>query len=1186
MLSVSPTMGRSSLEEMLDNLLRREEKPKDTPPALPSRPTSKARLPPARRSLPVNFRVGEVGVGVEEGKRKSGESGREGEVGFRRSCSSNSFLNKRVRSDRLEESPYGCCPAVAVEESSGGAAAAGGASTSEATSAVVWEDNIRYFIKKKLRVWCRLQNGQWELVTIQSTSGEESHVQLPAGNVFVVATADLLPANPSILEGVGDLIQLSYLNGPSVLHNLQHRYSHDMIYSKAGPVLIAINPFKEMHIYGNNYITAYRRKLADSPHVYAIADASYNEMVRDGVNPSIIISGESGAGKTEMAKLAMQYLAALADGAGGIELKVLQTNCILEAFGNAKTSKNDNSSRFGKLVEIHFSTAGKICGARIQTFLLEKSRVVQFTEGERSYHIFYQLCTGAPTSLRDKLHIKEASEYKFLNRSKSLAIDGINDAQEFDKLKEALDAIGICKEYQESLFSLLALVLWLGNVSFEETGNDNRVEVVLDEAVTVVSELMGCSISDLILALSTRNIPAGKDSIPKSLTLQQATDARDALAKFIYASLFDWLVQKINQSLGEGKKQMGRSIAILDICGFESYEKNSFEQLCINYANERLQQHFNRHLLKLVQEDYEADGIDWTRVKFEDNLECLDLFEKKSLGLLSILDEESNLPKASYLTFAHKLKQHLEPRPRFRAGKDGSFSVHHFAGEVLYDTHGFLEKNRDPLPSESIHLLSSCSSPLLKLFASSVLDRSQKLSVATTFKGQLYKLMQQLESTSPHFMHCIKPNEMRLPGKFDKDLVLRQLRCCGILEVVRIARSCYPKRITHQEFSQRYGFLLSDKNVSQDPLSVSVAVLQQFNVLPELYQVGYTKLYFRAGQIDALDITRKRVLQAIIGVQSCFRGYKARSQFLELKARASVLQAFVCCENGSMDHDEYAHPLKQKHRRCASKSLDEKQSAIIHLQSVIRGWLARRQFDGIQNCENLVDNFKVQQDSNISEEEVTPSLLSELERRVAKAEATISQKEEENAALRAQLQQCDKRWAEYETKMRAMEEMWQKQVSLAAAKKSLATETIPGLPARPDACPSPYCVSDDNLSTGSRTPDRSTLLNLSDCASDAGAGREPNGRLNVVNHLVKEFEQRRQVFDHDAKAIVEIQSGPLNPSVSAGGELRRLKHRFEVWKKEYKVRLRDTRVIVHKLEHPDTDSRRRKWWGLLNTKRT
>ncbi|KAL9257908.1 Myosin-2-like protein [Drosera capensis] len=546
------------------------------------------------------------------------------------------------------------------------------------------------------------------------------------------------------------------------------------------------------------------------------------------------------------------------------------------------------------------------------------------------------------------------------------------------------------------------------------------------------------------------------------------------------------------------------------------------------------------------------------------------LRKTKSLGLLSILDEESSLPKASYLTFSHKLKQHLEPHPCFRAGKDGSFSVHHFAGEVLYDTHGFLEKNRDPLPSESIHLLSSCSSPLLKLFASSVLDRSQKLSVATAFKGQLYKLMQRLESTSPHFMHCLKPNEMRLPGKFDKDLVLRQLRCCGILEVIRIARSGYPKRITHQEFSQRYGFLLSDKNVSQDPLSVSVAVLQQFNVLPAMYQVGYTKLYFRAGQIDALDITRERVLQAIIGVQSCFRGYKA----------------LVCGENGSMDHDEYAHPLKQKHRRRASKSLDEKQSAIIQLQSVIRGWLARRQFDSIQNCENLVDNFKVQQGSNKSEEEVMPSLLSELERRVAKAEATISQKEEENATLRAQLQQCDKRWAEYEVKMRAMEEMWQKQVSLAAAKKSLATETTPGLPGRSDACPSPYYVLDDNLSTGSRTPDRSTPLKLSNSTSDAGAGREPYSGLNIVNHLVKEFEQRRQVFDHDAKAIVEIQSGPLSPSVSADGELRRLKHRFEAWKKEYKVRLRDTKVIVHKLEHPNTDSRRRKWWGLLSTKRT
>ncbi|GAB2230708.1 hypothetical protein Droror1_Dr00014991 [Drosera rotundifolia] len=1208
MLSVSPTTGKSSLEEMLDNLRQRDEKPKDMPPALPSRPVSKARLPRSRRALPVSFGVGKEG-GDEEGKRKCDESGGEGVLGFRgRSSSCSSFGNKRVRCDQLGESPYVCDVDTAGEVAE--KVYDSGESTSKGTVPVEWEDNIGYFIKKKLRVWCPLRNGQWELGSIKSTSGEESHVLLSTGNVVKVLTTELLPANPEILEGVDDLIQLSYLNEPSVLHNLQYRYSHNMIYSKAGPVLIAINPFKDMQIYGNHYFTAYRQNLVVGPHVYATADAAYNEMVRDGVNTSIIISGESGAGKTETAKLAMQYLAHLSGGTGGVESEVLQTSCILEAFGNAKMSRNDNSSRFGKLIEIHFSTAGKICGASIQTFLLEKSRVVQVANGERSYHVLYQLCSGAPSSLRGTLNIKAASQYNYLNQSNCLAIDGVDDARKFNNLKDALDTVQIRKEDQESLFSLLSVVLWLGNVSFQVVDDENHVEAVVDEAVRTVSRLMGCSVQDLKLVLCMRKLQAGKDNIAKSLTLQQATVARDALAKFIYASLFDWLVEQINKSLGASKRRTGRSISILDIYGFESFQKNSSEQFCINYANERLQQHFNRHLLKLEQEDYEADGIDWTKVNFEDNQECLDLFEKKPLGLLSLLDEESNFPKGTDSTFANKLTQHLEHNSCFKGGRDGTFSVRHFAGEVVYDTEGFLEKNRDPLPLESIHLLSSCSSPLLKLFASNVLHQLgksdatvsqsgvndwQKLCVGTKFKGQLYKLMQRLESTSPHFIRCIKPNSIQLPGKFEKDLVLQQLRCCGVLEVVRIARSGYPTRITHQEFSQRYGFLLSDKTVSQDPLSISVAVLQQFNVLPEMYQVGYTKLYFRTGQIGTLENTRKRVLQAVIGVQSFFRGYRARSQFYELKAKATALQAVVRGENARKDYDSlsrtYADSHNPKHKQSALKMPDEKQKAVIQLQSVIRGWLVRRQFDGSQNSE-VDENFEDRQESKNREQEanekVSPSLLLELQRRIVKAEATLGQKEEENAALWQQIQQYDKKWSEYDAKMRSMEEMWRQQVtslqaSLAAAKKSLATETTLDHHRRLDSSTTPYYESDDNTSTGRRTPDRTTPLKLSDNTPGASVGREPNGSSHLVNHLAKEFEQRTQAFDKDAKAIVvEVRSGP---STSADEELRRLKHRFEVWKKEYKVRLRETKVIIHKLGVSDFEWSRRRWWGKLKHRR-
>lgn len=1225
-------MMRSSLEEMLENLRRKDEdQSKDVPPALPSRPTSKARLPSSRRSLPVGFKVS----AVAEVKRKcDDEEERERgvvevvEVVGMGSCfKRNSFgsSKKKIKSD---QSPYEVVVSTEERESQGGCSGGGGGGdggngegvTSTSKGVVEWEDNVDYFIKKKLRVWSRLPSGHWELGRIQSISGEECFLQLASGNVVKVSKAELLPANPDILDGVDDLIQLSYLNEPAVLSNLQHRYSRDLIYCKAGPVLIAMNPFKALQIYGNNYIAAYRQKLADSPHVFAMADAAYDEMIRDGVNQSIIISGESGAGKTETAKIAMQYLATLGGGGDGIEREVLQTSCILEAFGNAKTSRNDNSSRFGKLIEIHFSMTGRICGALIQTFLLEKSRVVQLARGERSYHVFYQLCAGAPSDLRGRLNIKTAKDYNYLNQSDCLVIDGVDDALNFHKLQEALDVVRVHAEDRERLFAVLTAVLWLGNISFQVIDNENHVEVVAGEALTAVACLMGCTEQDLMSVLSTCKIQAGKDNIAKRLTLQQATDSRDALAKFIYARLFDWLVDQVNKSLEVGKRRTGRSINILDIYGFESFQKNSFEQFCINYANERLQQHFNRHLFKLEQEDYEADGIDWAKVDFEDNQECLNLFEKKPLGLLSLLDEESKFPKATDLTFANKLEQHLSSNFCFKGGRDGAFSIRHYAGQVSYDTSGFLEKNRDPLHSDSLNLLLSCNSPLLRLLAFSMHDLShksidqnvqsaldtQKQSVATKFKTQLYKLMQQLEDTTPHFIRCIKPNSKQLSGVYEKDIVLQQLRCCGVLEVVRIARCGYPNRITHQEFAQRFGFLISDKSVSQDPLSISVAILQQFNILPELYQVGYTKLYFRTGQIGALEDTRKRVLQSVTGFQKCYRGYKARTQFVELKTRLSTLQSFIRGENtrrkfASLLKKHRAHLQTQnnkpKHKRTASEFLDEQQKAIIQLQSVVRGWLARKHFDDLLTLEKSnvkgVDKIN-KKDSKIgqvkdllpAEVQVSNNVVEELQRRVARAEATLVQKEEENASLRSQLQQYEMRWSEYEEKMQSMEDMWQRQIaslqlSLAAARKSLAPEEAAGLSGGQEASPSPHSYdSDDNLFMGPQTPGESTPTKYPNPIAEA---REANGGgLNPVNRLEKEFEQQRQVFDEDARALFDVRSVRSTPGMNSFDELRRLKMRFEVWKKEYKIRIKETKARLRKLGHADMEKNRRKWWGKLS----
>ncbi|KAA3453007.1 myosin-2-like [Gossypium australe] len=820
-------------------------------------------------------------------------------------------------------------------------------------------------------------------------------------------------------------------------------------------------------------------------------------------------------------------------------------------------------------------------------------------------------------------------------------------------LQEALDIVQICKEEQEQVFAMLAAVLWLGNISFQVIDKENHVEALADEgicavktslyvifimliyvrsflflvaALTSAATLIGCAPQELMQAISTHRIQLGKDSIAKKMTLQQAIDTRDALAKFIYASLFDWLVEQINKSLEAGKKHIGRSISILDIYGFESLKKNSFEQFCINYANERLQQHFNRHLLKLEQEEYDLEGIDWTKVVFEDNQECLDLFEKvilrfngffvskielelgltkKPLGILSLLDEESNAPNSTDFTLANKLKQHLNSNSYFKGDRGRAFGVLHFAGEVHYDTNGFLDKNRDPLSSEVVQLLSSCDGQLPQLFAKKMFNQplqsvtsldTPMQSVALQFKGQLFKLMHQLESTRPHFICCIKPNSKQLPGTYEEDLVLQQLRCCGIFEVIRISRSGYPTRMTHQAFTERYGFLLSEPIVSQDPLSISVALLKQFNVLPQMYQIGYTKLFLRTGQISALEDRRKQVLRGVIEVQKYFRGHRARRLFHELNKGGKSIQSFVCGEN---IRRKYA----AESNRCsafASQLLDEQLTAVIYLQSVIRGWLARRHFNNMHNLKQS-NRGSVKSRRKISRKvfeakdmpheqqiQVLPSVMAELQRRVLKAETNLGQKEQENATLREQLQKSEARWLDYEAKMKSMEEMWQKQMvslqtSLTAARKSLAADNGAGQLGRADVL-SPRCYdSEDNVSMGSRTTGGNTPVLFSGAMPDVVGGRE-NGSLNALGNLLKEFEQRKQNFDADAKSLIDIRVPQQASNMNPDDELRTLRLRFETWKKDYKLRLKEAKARLHKRGHPESDKARRKWWGKLGSR--
>ncbi|KAM3343332.1 myosin-2-like isoform X1 [Capsicum galapagoense] len=1195
MLSVSaPSRTRSSLEEMLESLKQRDEneKPKDCPPALPSRPklASRTRPPSPKRAKPTTPEKRDVGF--ENGKREEEVKGNRGNV----------FGAKKGKEvDSSSESPY--VNSSAQKEYRKRFWEKDGAKIDKKFPYSLpkfredeWDDNISYFIEKKLRVWCRLKNRQWEPGQVQSTSGDEASVLLSDGSVAAVPVGELLPANPDILQGVDDLIQLCYLNEPSVLHNLQYRYAQDRIYTKARPVLIAVNPFKEVQLYGNKLATAYRKKLVDSPHVYSIAETAYSQMMEDDINQSIIISGISGSGKTETAKFAIEYLVMISGGNNQlVESELLQTSCILEAFGNAKTLRNNNASRYGRLTEIYFSAEGGICGANVQTFLLEKSRVVQLARGERSYHIFYQLCAGAPSALRDKLKLKGASEYNFLNQSESLVIHNVDDAKKFHMLVKALNAVGISERDQEHAFQMVAAVLWLGNITFQAVGNGNNVEVVQSEAVINAATLMDCYANDLMLALSTRRMQAGKDKVVESLTMQQAIDTRDALAKFIYANLFDWIVDKINKSLAMNKEKTGRAISILDIYGFESFEKNSFEQFCINYANERLQQHLNRHLFKLEQEEYELDGIDWTKVDFQDNQECLDLYEKKPIGIISLLDEESNSHKATDLAFADKLKQHLKANPCYTGDRE-EFGIRHYAGEVIYDTSGFLDKNRDTVHSDIIQLLSSSSEDLLKLFASSFANQSettgspsihieisdsQRQTVATKFKDLLFKLMQRLESTAPHFICCIKPNNKQVPGIYDNDLVFEQLRSYSLLDVVRISRSGYPTRMTHQEFSKRYGVLLPEDDGRKDPLSISVSILRKFDILPEMYQVGYTKLYFWAGQIRTLEDVRKQVLQGTLDVQKCSSGQHARRHFPELEGGVIILQSFV---RGEIGRRQYKDSLESK-PKVAKKENDEQLVAVVQIQSAIRCWLAQRHRNRLQNLK------KSNQDAQkplrkTSEVKQDLPVVEDLERRVLVAEATLEEKEKENAALKEQVKQLESRWSDYEVKMRSMEEMWKKQMaslqaSLAAAKKSLGVDNHASHPGKPEGSPSPcgYESEDTTTSMGTRTPGGSTPIEYASNGVDNGGNRDMiNDGLLVVSCLNRELELRKQHFDDEALAIAQLKSGQ-SQSTSPAEDFRRLRRRFKEWKKDYKARLKETKSKVHKLGYSEAEKTRRNWWG-------
>uniref|UniRef100_A0A7N6BN81 Methyl-CpG binding domain protein 3b n=1 Tax=Anabas testudineus TaxID=64144 RepID=A0A7N6BN81_ANATE len=785
---------------------------------------------------------------------------------------------------------------------------------------------------------------------LQLSNGKVRHLHYPLDS-----PSDLPPlGNPDILEGENDLTALSFLHEPAVLHNLRVRFlDYSSIYTYCGIVLVAINPYDQLPIYGEEVIDAYSgQDMADmEPHIFSVAEEAYRTMTRQEKNQSIIISGESGSGKTVSAKFTMRYFAVVGGAAQqtSVEERVLSSNPIMESIGNAKTIRNDNSSRFGKYIEIGFGRKGDIIGANMRTYLLEKSRVVFQASAERNYHIFYQLCASRelPEMRSLKLGKTPSQNFRYTNQGGEMQIPGTDDLENGSFF------------FQMELFRILSAILHLGNAFVFSQADDH--------SLAVFSKLLGVEGPQMAHWLCHRRLAVGGEMLAKPMSGRQAVEARDALAKHIYGQLFTWTVQRLNSALRAQRGHVKSFIGVLDIYGFETFDQNSFEQFCINYANEKLQQQFNRHVFHLEQEEYVREELAWSRIEFSDNQQCINLIEGQ-LGLFDLLDEECRMPKGSDESWVQKLyDQHLtsKPHPHFQKPRmsNSAFIVLHFADVVKYECDGFLDKNRDTVFEELVNILKA-SQLVAELFqqqenAPSLANggvrpgkratREHKLTVGFQFRQSLQMLMDTLNSTTPHYVRCIKPNDFKEPFVFDPKRTVQQLRACGVLETIRISAAGYPSRWTYEEFFSRYRILLRGLRSPEQVQSLCKQNLPQLIPDPDQYCFGKTKVFFRAGQVALLERLRaERLHVAALIIQSRVRGWLARIRYARILWAMVTIQRY--CRGAlarrlalTLRYTKAALVIQKTYRMVVVRQLFLViRQATITIQAFTRGTLARQ----------------------------------------------------------------------------------------------------------------------------------------------------------------------------------------------------------------------------------------------------
>uniref|UniRef100_A0A8C7X419 Unconventional myosin-Ib n=1 Tax=Oryzias sinensis TaxID=183150 RepID=A0A8C7X419_9TELE len=780
--------------------------------------------------------------------------------------------------------------------------------------------------------------------------------------------------------GVGDMVLLEPLSEDSFLENLKKRFDHNEIYTYIGSVVISVNPYRSLPIYTPEKVEEYRNRnfYELSPHIYALADEAYRSLRDQDKDQCILITGESGAGKTEASKLVMSYVAAVC-GKGQevnkVKEQLLQSNPVLEAFGNAKTVRNDNSSRFGKYMDIEFDFKGDPLGGVISNYLLEKSRVVKQPRGERNFHVFYQLLSGASDETLKKLKLdRDVSKYNYLCLD-SASVSGVDDAANFRTVRNAMQIVGFMEDEVQSVLQLVAAVLKLGNIEFKPESRSNGLDesrVKDKNDLKEMCELLGIEQSVLERAFSYRTVEAKSEKVSTTLNVAQAYYARDALAKNLYSRLFSWMVTRINGSIKAQAKTRHKVMGVLDIYGFEIFESflsshlccldhqegdNSFEQFIINYCNEKLQQIFIELTLREEQEEYIREGIEWTNIEYFNNAVICDLMENNQNGILAMLDEECLRPgTVTDETFLDKLNticaehQHFESRlsknSKFLTDHSlphNCFRIQHYAGKVLYRVEGFVDKNNDLLYRDLSQAMYKANHNLIKqLFpegSPAKINLKRPPTAGFQFKASVGTLMRNLQTKNPNYIRCIKPNDKKASHIFTESLVCHQVRYLGLMENVRVRRAGYAFRQAYEACLERYKMLCKKtwphwKGPARQGVEVLMADLK---VPPEEYSYGRSKIFIRNPRtLFFLEERRRQCLQDLAAlIQKIYRGWKCRRQFLLMKKSQVVVAAW---------YRRYAQEKKYKKIKHATTVM----------QSYARGWQARkllRQLKHQKRCE-------------------------------------------------------------------------------------------------------------------------------------------------------------------------------------------------------------------------------------------